>query len=79
MADIVIFSPREVELVERAKNGSGQNAAVLQELAGKIDTHGEAWLEPDFVNRVKGAARNWRDGYEASLRAVVEALRRHNL
>jgi hypothetical protein len=75
--EIVIFSPRELELIERAKNGSGQNAQVLQELIGKIDARGEAWLEPHFINRLKGAARNWKDGYESSLRAVLEALRRH--
>lgn len=79
MDDIVIFSPRELDLIDRAKNGTGQNAAVLQELAGKVDAHGEAWLAPDFVNRLKGAARNWQGGYDTPLRAVLEALRRHNL
>jgi hypothetical protein len=73
----VMFSPREIELISRAKNGSGQNAAVLQELMLKIDLRGEAQLEDDFINRLRGAARNWRGGYELALRGVVAALERH--
>lgn len=75
--NFVIFSPREVELISRANNGSGQNAAVLQELRLKIDIRGEAQLDDDFVQRLKGAARNWKGGYEQSLRGVVAALERH--
>ena len=76
MNTIVIFSPREVELVSRGNHGSGQNAQVLQELALKIDRFGEAQIDPDFVARIRGAARNWKGGYEQSLKAVVAAIDR---
>lgn len=76
MDTIVIFNPREVEMIQRAQHGSGQNAAVLQELASKIDKFGEAHLAPDFVQRIRGAARNWKGGYEQSLKAVVDAINR---